>query len=439
MGKAAAKTLPLKIEVAMAPTKDPTKRKSPSWVWACTQELERKRRKNRCGNGSCKTRNENESSRDGNTRRNNNRSHPKTMTTPESPSFVLASQSQWIKCSSLAKSHGTFGVTYNVQYLTALSGLTALVISTRLVVLSTPPFLVVHTNAAYCRLTGIDSHKVVGKPIRALLSVPEEGLSAMQGFQDESSEAAAGNNSELAAAAAAGRARASQQNRQSVELERMVASSGFGHLHTLRVHAKQHHLVGKNVSFIPDGTPRVAAAAAANAGVRDEGSHDTSLTGSFEGHPFIRCQTSVAPVVSSVTCLESMVVSDREGSIHQKAKRRKLHGAPEAEAQRKPHAHAPKESTTSHRKHALPLRTTHFIIQLQPLVSGKQGSEESLSSNSTSVEARLLGISKAELLAQRQTVHTSKAILHESDALQADDDAAASESTGTREPVSTVG
>jgi hypothetical protein len=42
----------------------------------------------------------------------------------------------------------------------------------RLVIQGTPPFLVVHMNAACCRLTGIDAHLLVGKPISALLSIP---------------------------------------------------------------------------------------------------------------------------------------------------------------------------------------------------------------------------------------------------------------------------
>ena len=36
----------------------------------------------------------------------------------------------------------------------------------------TPPFLIVHMNAACCRLTGIDAHLLVGKPISVFLSIP---------------------------------------------------------------------------------------------------------------------------------------------------------------------------------------------------------------------------------------------------------------------------
>lgn len=45
----------------------------------------------------------------------------------------------------------------------------------RIVIQAGPPFLVVHTNAAYSRLSGIDSHTVVGKTISSLLSMPEAG------------------------------------------------------------------------------------------------------------------------------------------------------------------------------------------------------------------------------------------------------------------------
>ena len=46
----------------------------------------------------------------------------------------------------------------------------------RIVIKSVPPFLVVHTNAAYCRLSGIDSHAAVGKPISNLLSLPDQQM-----------------------------------------------------------------------------------------------------------------------------------------------------------------------------------------------------------------------------------------------------------------------
>ncbi len=42
----------------------------------------------------------------------------------------------------------------------------------RLVIQGTPPFLIVHMNAACCRLTGIDAHLLVGKPISVFLSIP---------------------------------------------------------------------------------------------------------------------------------------------------------------------------------------------------------------------------------------------------------------------------
>ena len=52
----------------------------------------------------------------------------------------------------------------------------------RLVVQAVSPFIVVHANAAYSALTGIDSHAAVGKPIRKLVSVPE---SSTPGGQQE--------------------------------------------------------------------------------------------------------------------------------------------------------------------------------------------------------------------------------------------------------------
>ena len=48
-----------------------------------------------------------------------------------------------------------------------------------MVVQSAPPFLVVHVNAQYSGLTGIDSHHAIGKPIQVFLSIPDPKTSAL--------------------------------------------------------------------------------------------------------------------------------------------------------------------------------------------------------------------------------------------------------------------
>jgi hypothetical protein len=203
-------------------------------------------------------------------------------------------------------------------------------------------------------------------------------------------------------------------------------------------------MLGKNVSFLQDVAPRVGNTSVdhekRSSRRADFGSPDTSLTGSLEGHPVIRCRMSIAPVVSSTTELETMVVSDKDSIANQlKAKRRKLH-ANEADAHRS-RTHPVKEAAAHRMKQTSNQIVTHFVIQLQQeLASAKQESEASLSSNSTSVEARLLGLSKSEFLGHRKALEGSKLSLANQEALLADDAAdSQSHSTGTKEQISTVG
>jgi hypothetical protein len=307
------------------------------------------------------------------------------------------------------------------------------------VVQSIPPFAVVHTNAAYCRLTGLDSHMVVGKPVRTLLSLPAGA--PIQASQDELSETAEAKSEQVVTSNAGSRPTSSRPSRHVSSVERLVVSSGLGHQHSILVHTRPHHMLGKNVSFFNDVVPRGESATEngrnRNLGI-GAGSPDTSLTGSHEGQPIIQCTASIAPVVSTNTGLETMIVSDREG--HSKAKRRKFH-ANDQDGHRK--LSASKDPVHAHRIRHVPHQTvTHYVIQLQhqELPAGKPESEASLSSNSTSVEARLLGLSKRELLGHREALQAGKRAQDESEVM-ADNDAAdsQSQSTGTEEPISAVG
>lgn len=310
----------------------------------------------------------------------------------------------------------------------------------RLVVQSIPPFAVVHTNAAYCRLTGLDSHKVVGRPVRTLLSLPDG--TQIQESQDEMSETADATSDQVVTSAAGTRPTSSKASRHVSSVERLVVSSGLGHLHSILVHTRPHHMLGKNVSFFQDVVPRGASAnengRSGNQGL-GSGSPDNSLAGSHDGPPIIHCTASIAPVVSTNTGLETMIVSDREGhSTHPKAKRRKLHSNDQDGHRKSP---ASKDPVHAHRIRHGPHQTiTHYVIQLQHQEQpvGKPESEASLSSNSTSVEARLLGLSKTELLGHRKAVQSAKR--SDSEVL-ADNDAAdsQSQSTGTEEPIAAVG
>lgn len=287
----------------------------------------------------------------------------------------------------------------------------------RIVVQGSPPFLVVHTNAAYCRMTGIDSHLVVGKPVSFLLSI-QEGITTTIHRPDDETQAAEDfeadscpedhATSDLAAAEASGRARAeaSEDFCREISLERLIASSGFGHIHVIHASTRRGDcgMVGRNVTVVKEASSSGARAGALR---RDEESNDTSLTSSCEvglqQPPPIACRISIAPIVSSDSAMSNGVAMEKDSETHQKAKRLKHHHGPDLDSQRKP---PPGEGAPHHRKYQPLQLVTHFVIQLKPHgeETGKNGSMESLSSNSISVEAKLLGLTKEELQLQRGAI-----------------------------------
>lgn len=249
----------------------------------------------------------------------------------------------------------------------------------RIVVQSTPPFLVVHTNAAFTALTGIDSHSIVGKPIRGVVSVPHSKQGFMlteidhtdgsQSGQSSMTNSASGNRQQEQgasaqqdppgrqlydgmsailnheAAAAAGQARANSNEMQDIDVERLIAASGFGHIHIMNVLAKphHHHLLGPNVSVTREGNrggnPHLVARLRGEHG--SDGSSIPSNDGPFH---FMACRMGVSPVVSVTNLLDvppSQVAMDHENAN----KRRKYH---------------------SHRRHSKGTQlVTHYCIQLE--------------------------------------------------------------------------
>jgi hypothetical protein len=245
--------------------------------------------------------------------------------------------------------------------------------------------------------------------------------------QDENSSNDSGNPqaTDLKAAVAAGRARAvaSQQDTLKIGLDRLVASSGFGRVHRVQVVAKPHQMVGHNVTITKDAPPSGTTAISAFRN-RGEGSFDAS-------NHMVPCQISIAPVVaaSHSHSVDTAAVSDMES-----AKRRKHHPGLEQEAHRR--NNEGKEVTTHHRRHPHRQLVTHYVLQLESL-EGKAGKHESLgslSSSSTSVEARLVGLTKAEL--DRQRLAANIPLAHEEPEIPDEDEGELEEST---EPVAAIG
>ena len=274
----------------------------------------------------------------------------------------------------------------------------------RIVVQALPPFIVVHTNAAYSHLTGNDAHTVAGKPVSSVFSLLEfSSTSSKQSADDKETKGELSTSGELAQAAAAGRAKAqatgSTRSPKFVGLARLVQTNSFGRLHLAQVSAKSHTMVGRNVSFVR-GDGKVDNPKPEPVRQRDESSNDTSLTNSFgDGQSILTCRASIAPVVSSPEMIND---SYDHNAPSARSKRKKLALSEEQDGQKTAYAtvnEASSRSALSPRSHLV----THYVIQLQ-LHDGssiKHESNESLSSNSTSIEARNLGITKAELRSRR--------------------------------------
>lgn len=173
----------------------------------------------------------------------------------------------------------------------------------RLIVQAIPPLLVVHTNGAFTRLTGVDSHEVTGRSVSSMFVLPHP---ATRSYQDRPQESEQQSHQ---AAAAAGRARA-QDDSFGLNVERLVVANGFGQYHAIDVNAKK------------------------------EVTNSDICT--------IQCQMAVSPVVakSPVDSLEPAVVTDTNQDAHHK--RRKHH-----------HDHT---KPIEHRHRSV---ITHYVIQLE--------------------------------------------------------------------------
>lgn len=279
-----------------------------------------------------------------------------------------------------------------------------------------------HTNAAYSRLSGIDAHNVVGKPIASLLSLPDganthlTGLMAGESQQHtthpnlsqsqapKTSGLEVGNEAMgLSAAEAAGRAAAASQD---ISIDRLIANSGYGMWNKINVINKP--LLGRDVTM--------TKSEARSSNGREESSNGSSITGSYEGSqnhfpckyigslipktlddqnlkPVVSLEGSMAvsPVVGSSE--QFMLVREQEAEGH-KAKRRKHHQS-DSSNQSSSGTHQGRRAFHTrdiiNRKRQV---VTHYVIQLGLFEgsSPKSGSLGSQSSTSTNGEARILDL-----------------------------------------------
>ena len=303
---------------------------------------------------------------------------------------------------------------FEVVYAYSKSILTLIFIRRfRMVVQSAPPFLVVHVNAQYSGLTGIDSHHAIGKPIHVFLSIPDPQTLAFFDAAAVHAESMAGDaevmssvsgNSSLTNSAngrAVGHIEKSQRNEASggdnvpehqsetlpihldsnanhfshtrynafgderfdINLERLVAMSGFGHYHIIQVSAKAHHMLGRNVTVIREnmgaGGSRQPPRLNANPN-RDGGSRGENIFSGDTHYHTIPCRMAVSPVTSSPNAFidHGSIVTEQDQGKRRKQYYNYMH-PPDGSVGSRNCMHRGRQHQG--RNHLI----THFVIQLE--------------------------------------------------------------------------
>jgi len=289
----------------------------------------------------------------------------------------------------------------------------------KLVVKSSPCLTVIYTNAAYSRLSGIDSHSAVGNPISSFLSLPSQQVSqpdCQEGDPSPNNFTVTANQTENfdrmndhnhtstdsknhVEAEAAGRARAAASCEDNIMdgLEELIVASGYSKMIKINIRCKPHKMLGRNV--------KVFKSMVSMKRNQEEGTNGSSITSSYDGPcNFVACTMSISPVVSSpeIYMNTTMTNKEKKGENYQnKAKRNeKDHDSHQQKSKRRKHHHTMNEIIHNRKRQVI----SHYVIQLEPHEDDltKNGTERgSHSSLSTDVEARILGLTKVEVRQQR--------------------------------------
>lgn len=264
----------------------------------------------------------------------------------------------------------------------------------RLLVQALPPFLAVHTNAAFTLLTGIDSHAIIGQPVASIITIAE---GAPPSKESDSSGSDITNNKDTLSSLSgsiegnegqndAGLTNANDANQQVQEqpategnmemnaqntpvpagfrIDRLIVARGYGHIHnvevkTLEPHTTAHAIEGSEVKFDE-----------AKSGAKRKKKDDK-----------IFCRMSVSPVVMNTESWDRKCEGHADSEDHKSGNKRRKHG------------HPPTGSPI----------VKHYLIQLEstdgPCLLAKRSSFSS--STDTTLEAQMLGITRSELVARR--------------------------------------
>eukprot|EP00536_Pseudo-nitzschia_multiseries_P014250 jgi/Psemu1/38062/gm1.38062_g len=274
----------------------------------------------------------------------------------------------------------------------------------KLVIKASPPLTIIHTNAAYTRLSGIDSHEAVGNSVTSLLSLPhhhhhhqqqqQQQLPQLNFQKDDATppddrmdgiDEAETDDKNHAAAEAAGRARAaaSRDDGSMESLEKLIVVSGHNKLNEINIHCNPHKIIGRNVKTFKS----MVVPSKRN---QDEGSNGNSSITSSYGHyyTFVACNMSISPVVSSPEIYNdpAMTNKDKKGEHHHnKVKRNeKDHDSHQQQkAKRRKHHHTMNDIIHNRKRQVV----SHYVIHLEPLerdmaqTDAVGGSQSSLSTD----------------------------------------------------------
>jgi hypothetical protein len=286
-------------------------------------------------------------------------------------------------------------------------------------------------------LTGIDSHQVVGQPISSILSLPEDYCPPeTQRHQGED-----GSNPQSSDISSA---EANPLRNNKFALERLIATSGHGKIQLLRVVSKAHQMVGRSVTITKDIHDASKKNDQAHR-IEEPVKHEDASSLRKDRSMLKSCRVAIAPIVS-VSAFMPRASLSRPEDEQPKQKRRKSYPTESAEASTLTAAspldeHKPRPSSPGkdHKKNSSKLVVTHYLIQLEDAgtKAGNNLSMESLSSNSTSVQARIVGLSKDRYVELKNAASEVQETMQDSQE-PADDEGGNSEST-VPEPFKTLG
>ena len=254
-----------------------------------------------------------------------------------------------------------------------------------------------HINAAFTNLCGIQSSAIIGRPVASFLSLPSnkesessgsdnansreesDKLSSLSGSADDTgrngSSSAIANGSRQAqgvaeAAVGDGNFRNPPSTPSGLRIDRIIVARGYGHIHNVELECHRvlqnrhpHSIEGSEVKFV-------------------EGNNNPSKNiKKSKPRTKLLCRMSVSPVTSSsdrATNNESQLVKSTDSNSGNKKRKH---------------------------KHPTELQSVkHYLIQLETVDGPRlfvSGTSFTSCSTDTTLEAELLGITKADVVRRR--------------------------------------